>query len=442
MQRTDGKKRYGADKLALLGLFVISLVLARLIVFSRTSIRLCGLTELKHAGLAVAMPSGNGWYCESRWSYRDDHYDLSSFFAIGSGGVHPQARCRYLLAEKTKTPEELFSRKAAQLQGRIIETGQIEKDALTIHWAHIHEANMITELFVGTVELANNRKLEIEAFQPADEGDLAERAFKRIVGSIEFEDNTLLNSGAELIAQVRDKGLDGILHSDWPYYYDPQVFLLINDEGGRTVGFITDVLTSTGPNDAMNIQAASYQYIRGSAAGEKATLLRSNNKFEEFFLKSESSSRSGRSGCEVMRDGSGVITVREFGARGIPLERKYTPNPAVVPDMLLDLVLIQMLDSGRDRIMLDMIRSDGSVAPVVVSRMDVNNGVSGRQAAYALSIEVLDGREHAREVYLDKDKRILKIIVQQDNTFTLEQADMEKVLRLFPERADYLLHQN
>jgi len=435
------RNKYGTDKLALLGLFVVALAFAQLIVSLRSAIRLSPPVELKHTGLSVSMPSGNGWHCEKQWTYRKDHYDLNSFFTIGSGGIHPQARCRYLLADANRTPQELFNGKAEWLRGQITGTGQMAESALTIDWAHIHEPGTLTELFVGTAALPDSRTLEVEVFQPASEGELAERAFKRILGSIKFQENTLLKAGTELITGIKDRGLNGILQSSWPYYYDPQVFFLINDARGRTIGFATDVLAGTGSASGMNIQAASYQYIRGKAASEHTTFLKSDDRFEGFFLKSETSGRSGRSGSEISRRASGEVTVREFGVRGVSREKKYLPGPAVVPDILLDVVLIQMLDGGENQIMLDMIRTDGSIAPLVVSKSDAGRSGPGPKAAYALTLDVLDGQNHKREIYFDEGKHILKIIIRQEETFTLRAANLETVLQQFPERADYLLHQ-
>ena len=60
-------KNYELDKLALLGLFAASLIIAWLICAARSTIKLSEPIMLDYPSLAVMMPSGNGWHAENGW---------------------------------------------------------------------------------------------------------------------------------------------------------------------------------------------------------------------------------------------------------------------------------------------------------------------------------------------------------------------------------------
>ena len=69
MNDTYRIRRPGGDKIALLGIFVVALLTARLVVALKSAIVLSGPIELTHSGLSLSMPAGNGWQSEEKWKY-------------------------------------------------------------------------------------------------------------------------------------------------------------------------------------------------------------------------------------------------------------------------------------------------------------------------------------------------------------------------------------
>ena len=59
MDKTYNIKNIGGDKIALLGLIVVSLLIARFIVVSKSVILLSEPITLTDTGLSVSMPEGN-----------------------------------------------------------------------------------------------------------------------------------------------------------------------------------------------------------------------------------------------------------------------------------------------------------------------------------------------------------------------------------------------
>jgi hypothetical protein len=433
--------------------------------------------ELNCAGLSVCIPTGNGWRSEKQWKYQQNAFTLDSFFNPVPGSVTAIVSCRYQLAATKTAPEVLFKEKTSAVGGsKIAKTGQIEigrpgssfakgpqnKSIPTIDWAHIKGSKTLFDTFFGVAQLPNNRRLDIEVYQAAGDTDLAEGIFKSVTESLKFTDNQLLEAGSKIVAEIKGKGLDSFLASvgnkqEW----DRESFFLIKDARERTIGFTMEVLGShfaerpqngaalePVPEAQLNILAWSFYYIRGRHDQEQVTFFQSDNSFNEFVWKSETSGPSGRSGVEIVLDKNGIMTVKEFDLQA--KEKDYQISPAAIPDVLGKYIFSQMLDSDQKEIFVDIIEADGKITPALISRIEVSpsfasqNRSSGadvaqEEAAYLFRMEFLDGRGFSEQVYLDDQRRISRRLLQQESTYTLERTSAENILREFPEQGSYIL---
>ena len=439
MDKTDKTNRYAADKIALLGLFIVALLIARFIIASRSAIVLSGPIKLPNGGLSVSMPTGNGWQSDKQWRYKENGFTLSSFFAPGSGSVTTLTRCRYLLAATKTTMDTLFEQTASDVDGVIEKTDQAPAGELTIDWAYIKSNKTLLEMFFGTVRLPNSRRLDIEVHQTAGDAGLAEQVFKQIAGSITFKDNQLLRAGSEIVSKIKTKGLDKLLHDK-----NHQTLFLIKNAAKQVIGFTMDVRTDSDKNAQLNMRAASFYYFRGRFPQEQASFLKSSNNLDEFTWKSETSSLTNRSNAELALDKTGIMTVRQSNAPA--QEKNYQLSATAIPDIFLDLVLSQMLDSNYKKIVVDTIGVEGKITPVLISRIEPEDTApppttnrDEEKALYVLDMKLLDGRGFSERVYLDKQKQISKILLQHRAMYLLERTNSETILRQFPERADWLL---
>jgi len=187
MDETSGTKKYSADKITLLGLFVVAVLIARLIIASRSVIALSEPIELSYASLSVSMPAGNGWQNEKQWRRQENGFTLSSFFVPGTQRPVAQARCRYLWVGTSTAPDMRFKQKASAVNGVIAKKGQLRKGEFTIDWAHIEDRKRLFCIFFGTAKLSNNRQLDIEVQQNIGDTNLAEQVFERITESLNLE---------------------------------------------------------------------------------------------------------------------------------------------------------------------------------------------------------------------------------------------------------------
>lgn len=436
MYDSNKAKKYSLDKLALLGLFVLSLAVAKLLVVSKSAVRLSSPIELPYSGLSLSLPSGNGWQSELKWRYQQNGFTLKSALAVKQSVFRAHAQCRYLLAADSRPLPELFNERESAIEGRATQTGQTKIANLTIDWARIEKIERSTVLFFATARLPDNRQLDIDILGSADESGTTELVFNLMINSIKFTDNNLLHAGADIVAQIRQQGLNAILASTPPYNKNSQLFFLLKDRQERPIGFLMDLFIDTGESEPLNIRAADYYYFRDVSPSEQAAFFQADSRFQKFVWRTET---AGRTGTQIVADDPCLITVTRFDRTAE--ENVYQLNPAAIPDMLLDLAVIKMLDSGYDKIILDVINSDGMVVPTTVTKVrQGQNAVGCDNYPYVLKTEMLDGRGYSTLTCLDDQKQIVRFLLMQEQTYVVERVAEDDILRLFPERSDFVRH--
>lgn len=201
MNESGNSKNIGTDKIVLLGLFILSLLTAKLIVTVKSRLIFSDPIELANTGLSISIPTGNGWTGQKQWQYIDNISTLNSIFTINS--EHPSAwvNCEYLPEYQSFSSRTWFERRAADINGTILEIDRIEKENLTIDWTHIEKPEVFLEIFLATIELDNNRRLHIEV-QEIDSGiEQAETVFLEILNRLSYLENQSTKAGMEVITQ-------------------------------------------------------------------------------------------------------------------------------------------------------------------------------------------------------------------------------------------------
>jgi hypothetical protein len=376
-------------------------------------------------GLSVPMPSRHGWQSDEQWNYHENMFSLSSLFPQGSDRPTAWASCRYLLSAETATPQMKFQQRASAINAVIRQTNQRQINTLTIDWARIDIPELHFSMFFGTSRLPDNRQLDIEVGQIAGEVELAERIFKSIIEGLKFENNQLLKAGAEIVAEIKSKGIDSFLNNQ-----NRQTYFLIKDEAEHNIGFTMDTISAT--NNQSDIRANSQFYTRGQNSVNHITAFHCSNNLEKFVYNSETSSEAGRSDAEIVLDTEGTITIRESQTR--PNETSHQLGPAMIPDVFVDQLLKQMLDSKKDKIIIDIIEATGKIIPKLLSVIDIKETIAADEdTAYTFELELLDGRGFSEQLYLNDQQQVYKRLVLQDKKYILERTSAENIAREFPE---------
>jgi len=95
MNEFEKEKKYGSDKIALLGFFVLAVLTAYIITALKSAVTLTDPIELGYTGLSVSMPNGNGWKSEQQWNYEQNTFVRRSFSALSSTRLDGEAKWLY-----------------------------------------------------------------------------------------------------------------------------------------------------------------------------------------------------------------------------------------------------------------------------------------------------------------------------------------------------------
>jgi hypothetical protein len=423
-----------ARTIALPALLVISLLVAKLVMHSKTNktnLRLSAPINLNRSGLSVSMPSGNGWQCEEKWSFENRSFNVSSIFASGLN-ERSYAQCRYLLASGEETPKERLGRDYSGI--KLIVTGQLTEDNLTVNWASTN-TNSGVEIILGVCELSDGRQLEIEILQGASELNPAKDIFEKIVKSIRFSDNGLLRAGTRLISNIRALGLDIAAGNSNKL---PASMFTIADSYNKTIGFAMDAMVLVKKEADTTINAADYYYLRGTVTNEQVGFFRGSTDLRQFVWRVEMSSRTRKKGIEMTAD-SGKLTIRRLRT-GSPFDKRTGSDTGecelgetAVPDIVLEPILTNALDSNEQAFIIDIITSEGDVIPVYLEKSPPPNGQTDSNS---IRLEWLDGRSYWQQNYYDDSGNPTKKVLKQESTYTFNRTDANEIATIFPERAD------
>jgi len=470
MENVSKVRRYGLDKIVLLVLLFLAVFIADIITTRRNVLVFSEPVELGYAGLSVCVPAGNGWVTERQWQYLRDSFVLTSFLRFGGAGSASTINCRYKLAAENAEPQELLARKANSIQGTIVETGDIrilvpQKDStgtqngnmveLPVNWAHI-KGNVATgkvpvDVFFACVDLAFGHQLEFTLHNFMDDVDESQKIFLKTIESLKLNGNKLLDTGSEIVSKVKRAGLKSLINRKGYEYF----FLITKGQSqnggqrairqkkvGSPVGFVMDVAVAEGPN----IHGINYFYVQGSVSYQRLTFFEGEDNFGNFAWKTRSTARPGGKEVEAIIHDGRVLTVRDDGpampGEGFSpgSERTYRFGSAAIPDLLGTMVIEEMIKTGTDRIVLDVISDEGRILPVLICKIKDNK--TNEKADYEFELKILDGRNFFQRIYLDKNAEPIGYVAWQDEVFVFERTDEKQVLRAFPEQADYVLQKN
>jgi len=434
MNGNNRLKKLEADKIALLVLFVLALLIAQIIITTRSKLEFPEPIELPYTGLSISIPIGNGWESDKKWHYDENVFSLSSYLFIGSEKPSAGILCRYLLAPEVISPEIWFERKAAECDGVIEEVNRIQKEKLNIDWAHIENPDTLLSISLGTVELPYDRRLNIEVHQMTLETGLARKVFEQVVESLVFQANQKLDTGKEIVAKIRNEGLDSYLDIK-----SKRANFLIRNSRKRNIGFALEVLVDSKSTDDFNIQAASHFYLTGRDNREQRALYQGKNNIEEFVWQSQILGTTEKTYAKTVLDEAGIITIVKYSNIEIE-EKRYKFGPTMIPEIFIESILSQMLQDDINEIIIDIIDSEGRIIPIYISSIEADKGIAENyDAAYVFRIDFNSEQDFFEHVCLDQKKQISRIILQQDQQYTLESTSLKNIAEAFPERADIIL---
>lgn len=417
-------RKYGADKIVLLGLFLISLLIAQLIVSVNSAIQFTGPIELSHAGLSLSIPAGKGWQSTGKWRYEDNAFVLSSNFMEENGVPAAIVNCKCFMASQRDLDSLPFKEPADDSNNAKIEIEKIQKGSLTIYKTHIDKPFIV---YMGAAELPNNRTVSIEVFQTTFEIDVADRVFKKIIDSLEYRQDNPFKTGSDMVSEIQKKGIDSFLDKE-----NRQVCFFIQDSNNRNAGFTFDLLDYMQSGGRSWIKGASRLHMSGYNFQEQVSLFQCDNDLGRYVWESQTLGRTGRTDTKLTFDKSGTVTKQVNNSYG---EYKYPAGTKIVPTIYIELLISMVVQGKVEKVAIEMINSDGKILPILLTLKSSDDKTD------IVSLAFLDRAGLSETFYLNKNGRIIKADIEGPSGYYLERTDIESIEAKFQVQSGYILKQ-
>jgi len=426
MANDEKLRRLGLDKAAFFGLLLLGMLLAKLLISSRTDFKLSEPVGLKGTGLTVSVPAGNSWkQLSAGFKYEDNEFRLASLMQINSDSA-VSLQWRYFLQPSKKDASQQFEAMAALVQGKI-ESAKSEKFGdFTFDYAQIISEKAV--ILCGTTVLPDGRILTLEVAHKGLGGDLADKVFKALLASVKYLPDSPLANGTEFM-----KNFKASYPTLWPRQ-GHQNYYRIKDTRGNTIGFSTDTISySADSNDDSAVTFAGISFISSSYnTYAEQTVLYSDISLSRFdwTIKQGNLLTNRQQPTHIQLDDANLLTVQKNDA----IDKFYFTD-SMVPDVFLDRVVAEFLKSKFDTVMLEIILSDGKITPVIISRIKTSE-TSVLPAQSAAQVEFFGAYTVHQKMYFDGQNGLLSAEIQGSFSYRLERTTRADILADYPQWLD------
>jgi len=414
-------KNRGLDKLALLSILVISIAIAALIVMLKTRTTLTSPITLKHVNLSASVPTNNGWQSKKQWVFIDDGFTLRSVYRMTSQKTSALAQCRYRMPKIRKPVELQMKQKAFSLKDKITQQGQIVSNSLNFDWTMIGN-----HTFYAVSNLPNNRLIEVEVQQIANETEWARNIFFDIIDSVKY-DNTSIEAANQLVSDLKKIGPAKFIKEK-----KQKNFFLISNQKKIPIGFTMETYLKSDQVTPLDLRAATFFYVRNNnLSNEQVTFFQGNDTIDRFYWKSETNTIRGKKSIEIVVNEPSLMTVTKFSHEAAT--ENFQLSPAAMPDIFMNQLLEFFIASKYNEVTVDIIEAEGVITPALLTKLKP----ASSDTDFLVKIIFLDGSGFFEDVYFNQQKQITKRLIQQNSIFVIERTTEQKIAELFPERVEY-----
>jgi len=436
---TQKRKNWKAQ-ITLLSLLVLAIIIAELLTIKNSTLKFSNPIKLKYANLSISIPTGSNWKSRKNWKYQNNSFSLTSIFSPTPASITAIIKCRYLLAPQSPSADDVFLRKANQIDGKIIETYKVEVGNLIINRARIQKPNANFEALLATVLLANNHRLNIEFHYQANRSlKKPAQIFDGIIKSLKIEQQYLFNEATQIINALKAKGISSVLNND-----KLQSFLLIKNYKNQPIGFAIEIIKKSIEKNKFNIKGASFFTVKEPYPQQESELIQSDDKFSDYIWKSNKSSQAGQKSTQIITHKDETLTVTNLLP---PEETTLQASSNSIPEIFLDILLTQILQSKLKKCNVDIIESHGKIIPVIISKDEQPKSYSKEnEPSYLLKMTRLDNTNINEEIYFDNQQTITKRIISPEatkdkqNSYILVRSTAKRLAEQFPENAELIIN--
>jgi hypothetical protein len=418
-------RRIGLDKVAFLILLLLGLVLAKFIISYGSKLELSEPLALKGTGLEVSAPFGDSWKRLSNgFKYEDNKFSFTCLMQI-SGDSVITVQWQYSLLPTTKTVPERLQAEAEIAKGRIESSASGKFGDYNFDYAKIVSEKVT--VFYGTTVLPDGRILILEVGQNGRGIDLAEKIFRNLLASVKYNPDNPAVKGAEFLKTFKTSLGALLTQSASQNYYR------LKDTRGSSIGFTTDSIRYwPDVNENSAISAAGLLFLSsGFNAYAEQSIFHSNislNKFD-WMVKQGNLLTNREVPIHIQLDDQLLAVQKQNTAEKLGFTNTMLPDP------FFDLAIEAFLKSNFDSVMLDVVISEGKIAPVILSRIK-SPETSVLPAESAANVELFATNTVNQKMYFDGEGRLLSADVQGSLSYRIERTSRADIIADFPQWLD------
>ncbi|AQT67261.1 hypothetical protein STSP2_00404 [Anaerohalosphaera lusitana] len=432
-----GQKKTAVSQIAMLALFIIGLILASVVTVSTNKIRLTDPIPLFQSGLSVSLPKGRAWQSPYKWQFDPETNRFETLAGIRMGNkIDTMAHWTYALAAGDLSASQRLQNKLGPDPGNITEKGTITVGSLDFAWAQLSTSGRSPDTIIAAASLPSNRSLTltIEAIaQPKVATDL----FNKLIQSAKYTAPENVRQGEQFISQIRESGLHRLLLTDLGPSLDsiyrisqPEDAKLKNIRGFSVMSFDYESQQPTATVTGQGMMSISME--KGSLSEHHE--FRFADSLESFSWRSQyqngADRRPGQTALELKDFNQLTLTYLSGPRRLQGKQTELTLSPATLPELFLTSAARFLLDSQYDRIMLEILTTQGWIAPAQLSQIppvelptDDHPDIS-----YGIAVDFTHGNGTPLRFYYNNDKDLILQQQLMPDTVTWIKADRKELL--------------
>ena len=401
-------KRYSLVEIALLGFFVLALVLAQFLVHLKQRVTLSEPISLAGSGLTVRKPVGRSWESMSHWQYESDNSLtlVSQLMVDTRHTVEVEVCWRYTLCGDGSSPQEILSKRAEQ-------AGAVFGDFLTLDtpvemvYAPVRSIDGAGRVYyIGLARLDHGRMIELQVMPKRMGSDYGERLFKTLAASIVYQPSPQLEAGRVLVSLLHERFSGMIADSG------PTTSFIIRNLQQTPVGYSFTEATSYGAAARTQRQLNSRFYVANESLIESTFLSQSDLTAFSWKSRIQLARMNEPRAYTVRREADGLVQVEKDSGE----DHSFVSNDLLVPELFLPQAGELFLKQADESALVDVMASTGFVVPTLLEKMDPAQALArADEIAAVVKVRFLNHPKSFEEYYFNADGSLIGRLEQQPN---------------------------
>jgi hypothetical protein len=398
-------KRYSLVEVALLAIFMLSLLIAGLIVKLRARVILSDLIPLPGSGLSVSMPESDGWAKTDTWQYEESEDSMmliGQFGAPGRGNMG--VRWRFVFSTSAGSEQELLEQKAQEISAAIQGFGTMGQECPMVYARMLLPSSPREEVYLGIMRLDSNRSVELLVKSYGFGGFHGENVFKSMAGSIQYRPLQESADGRALMEAFLQTQANRLRRPPLP----DEAFL-IKDAAGENLGYY---------HARHSVSDNGHRRFRTQIRQFESNLLKSESELwfdpleKNYRWKTDLSNPRMEVSLvyEIAPDENWALSIKHNAKeiKTFPADQFFLPEP------LLTELAYAFLQSEYSGVIVDVLAARGQLTPVRLTKLPPEEAKAKSEAVESVvRIDFLYHPDSYEELLFDRSQNLLGKFEQQ-----------------------------